>query len=97
MHVALAVTQHRYGEFDGNALAIRRHRRDGQKLAGSIATLASLECAGPTLPMSGTQVLRNDEIEGLTNGLLGRESEDANGARVPDLDDTGAIGRENCV
>jgi hypothetical protein len=58
-----------------------------------------------SVPVTRAEALRNDEVKRLAGGFLGRVAEDTLRARVPNLNDTSAIcrddrigrSRENCV
>jgi hypothetical protein len=60
-------------------------------------TFAGLHDAVEAGPMARLEIGRNDQIEGASDGLICREAENATGAGIPEIDDSGPVGRYDRV
>ena len=55
-------------------------------------TYAGLRRAVESGPMPRSEIVGNDQIEGASDGLIGRKAENSDRTRVPKIDDCGVIG-----
>ena len=60
-----------------------------------VTALARLDDLTISLPVTRAEALRNDEVKRLAGGFLGSVAEDTLRARVPNLNDTSAICRDD--
>ena len=63
----------------------------------AVVTFARLHDAIETGPMTGLEVVWNDEIEGASDGLISRKAKNSVRAWIPEADDAGAIGRDDRI
>ena len=63
----------------------------------AVVTVARLHNAIEAGPMTCLEVVRNDEIEGASDGFNRRKAKNPGRAWIPEADDAGAIGRDDRI
>ncbi len=91
------IAKHDNRERNGDSCAAFGQRRNGQQVACAVAACARRHRVPVSVPVPRPEILRNDEIERLSDCLVRRESENARCAGVPVGDDAIAVGRDDGI
>ena len=62
-----------------------------------LVIVARLHDAIEAGPMTGLEVVRNDEIEGASDGFIRRKAKNPGRAWISEANDTGAVGRNDRI
>src|SRR6266702_5661020 len=95
--LAGGVPQHDDAELDGDTSPVLSDGRDGQKLLPSVARHACGHDPAKPLPVPLSEVLGDDEVQGLTQGFLGLVAEHGLGSSIPETDDAVPVREDDRV
>jgi len=94
---ARTVPQRENREFNRYCRSVLVQRRYGEDVALAVAAVSRCYRATISPPMPFSQTLRNDYVEGVTDGVSGGMTENALRAGIPKTNNAVAVGGDNGV